>query len=216
MIVFGLPMYGGQCTAEFADGMSRLQSSLDMSDVPYRVLQHSNDSLVTRARNCLVARFMRDPALKSFNTFMFIDADIVFEPEHVMNLWNLNVEVATACYPLKQDDAGTVAWKNGKRVAMDKLDGPTQVDLAGTGFLMIKRSAFEKLQNAHPETRHMQDNVGEVYALFDLAVSDEPEWQDRIYLSEDYLFCKRWRAIGGEIILDPSIKLGHVGRKVYW
>ena len=31
------------------------------------------------------------------------------------------------------------------------------------------------------------------------------------YLSEDYAFCKRWRAIGGEIWVDLQSKLTHVG-----
>ncbi|PZQ57372.1 MAG: hypothetical protein DI570_19750 [Phenylobacterium zucineum] len=31
------------------------------------------------------------------------------------------------------------------------------------------------------------------------------------YLSEDYTFCHRWRAIGGEIWLDLQSRLAHVG-----
>jgi hypothetical protein len=32
-----------------------------------------------------------------------------------------------------------------------------------------------------------------------------------VYLSEDYAFCQRWRALGGEILLDLKSKLTHVG-----
>jgi hypothetical protein len=213
VIVFGIPLYGGNCTAEFADSMGRLQSSLDLSNVPYRVVHHVNDSLIPRARNCLVARFMGE--FKDFTHFMFIDADIQFEPEDVAKLWNLDVDVACGCYPTKKDNAETTAWKDGKLVKLEEFDGPTEIDYAGTGFLMIKREVFEKLQDAHPETRHMEGHLGEVYALFDTQVIDAENWQDRWYCSEDYLFCKRWRDLGGKIILDPSIKLGHVGRKVY-
>jgi hypothetical protein len=31
------------------------------------------------------------------------------------------------------------------------------------------------------------------------------------YLSEDYAFCHRWRAIGGRIWLDTQCRLTHVG-----
>ena len=34
---------------------------------------------------------------------------------------------------------------------------------------------------------------------------------DNRYLSEDYTFCRRWQALGGEIWLDPNTKLNHVG-----
>jgi choline kinase len=161
---------------------------------------------------------MRDPELKDFTRFMFIDADIQFEPEDVAKLWNLSEhnEVVTACYSTKREDTATTAWKNGNLVDLNEFTGPTPIDYAGTGFLMIQRSCFEKMQEAYPETRHVEGKLGEVYALFDTKVSGEPAWGDRFYVSEDYLFCERWKAIGGEIILDPSIRLGHVGRKVYY
>jgi hypothetical protein len=31
------------------------------------------------------------------------------------------------------------------------------------------------------------------------------------YLSEDWLFCDRWRALGGQIFGDITIKLDHTG-----
>ncbi len=37
----------------------------------------------------------------------------------------------------------------------------------------------------------------------------EPETQH--YLSEDYTFCRRWRALGGEIWLDTQGALVHTG-----
>jgi hypothetical protein len=36
-----------------------------------------------------------------------------------------------------------------------------------------------------------------------------------VYLSEDYAFCKRWRALGGEIWLDLQSKLNHSGSYTY-
>jgi hypothetical protein len=35
------------------------------------------------------------------------------------------------------------------------------------------------------------------------------------YLSEDYTFCRRWRAIGGEVWLDTRSKLMHVGPREF-
>jgi hypothetical protein len=39
--------------------------------------------------------------------------------------------------------------------------------------------------------------------------------EEGILWSEDYGFSRKWRQIGGEIWLDPSIRLHHVGQKVY-
>ena len=44
----------------------------------------------------------------------------------------------------------------------------------------------------------------ELHALFDCGID-----RDGTYLSEDYLFCARWRAIGGELWLDPLPRLSH-------
>jgi hypothetical protein len=43
--------------------------------------------------------------------------------------------------------------------------------------------------------------------LFDCVIDRETGH----YLSEDYTFCQRWRAIGGRIWLDPTGMLVHVG-----
>jgi hypothetical protein len=46
-----------------------------------------------------------------------------------------------------------------------------------------------------------------LYALFDCMI--EPETGH--YLSEDYTFCKRWRAIGGKVWLNTKSSLIHIG-----
>ena len=46
-------------------------------------------------------------------------------------------------------------------------------------------------------------------AFFENVVEDGMLW------SEDYTFCKRWLALGGEIWLDPEIRLAHWGTYVW-
>jgi hypothetical protein len=45
------------------------------------------------------------------------------------------------------------------------------------------------------------------YALFDCMI--EPE--SGAYLSEDFTFCRRWTALGGEIWVDGESRLTHTG-----
>lgn len=217
-LLFVTPMYGGQCTAEYFTSCLNLQEALLKNGIAHDFLITTNESLITRARNTAVARFLRDEQLKGYDALMFIDADIQFVPEDVAKLWNLlceGNEVVTAAYPMKREGCDVTAWKDGVLVKLDEFNGPTEIDYAGTGFLMIARSALEKLENLFPALRHKEGHVGEVVALFDTGVSDDREWEDRFYMSEDYAFCERWRKSLGKIILDPSIRLGHVGRRVY-
>lgn len=86
----------------------------------------------------------------------------------------------------------------------------------GTGFMMIKRSVFEKMGDAFPELKY-DDDIGalqgtennHLYAFFDCEIHKLSE--KRHYLSEDYLFCKRWTDLGGEIYADLAVSLTHTG-----
>ena len=88
---------------------------------------------------------------------------------------------------------------------------------AGTGFMMIKKDVVQKMFDAYPDTKYNNDlNIDNkfepyMYALFDCIIDPE----SKRYLSEDYTFCRRWQAIGGEIWLDPRVALNHVGHYTF-
>jgi hypothetical protein len=187
-----------------------------------------NESLVHRARNLAVARFYQK--CPQATHFLFIDADIHFDPESVIRLIKSDHEVSVACYPKK-----CVMWesvdehlKNGgtgrdlSRVASslvmnfkyqntqivngfaEVLDGPT-------GFMLIKRDVFTKMHERYPELEcvndHQNRDLEKYFAVFDCMIDPE----SRRYLSEDYAFCRRWQNMGGKIYADCMTVLGHVG-----
>jgi hypothetical protein len=92
----------------------------------------------------------------------------------------------------------------------------------GTGFMMMKRQVFKKLQEAFPMIRYKPDHVGQahfdgsryIHAYFDTVIDTKDSitggGSDR-YLSEDYTFCRLWQRLGGEIWMDPNTRLNHVG-----
>jgi hypothetical protein len=82
---------------------------------------------------------------------------------------------------------------------------------AGTGFQLIKRGVFERMMKSYPEMKYKavhafppQAASDNLYALFDCVIDPE-----------DFAFCRRWRAIGGEIWLDLESKLTHTGPSAY-
>jgi hypothetical protein len=98
---------------------------------------------------------------------------------------------------------------------MDK--GAISVHDAGTGFMMIKRQAFEKMFEAYPELKYNDDTgslkgdeLNYTYALFNSYVDEGGR-----FLSEDYGFARYWQKLGGDIWTDPSIELTHLGRLTY-
>jgi len=95
---------------------------------------------------------------------------------------------------------------------------------APTGFIMIRRTVFEKLFRSYPGLQYV-DDVGfaregeERYSfnIFDTAVEMMPDGKNHL-LSEDFLFCERYRKINPEkhkVYCDVSINLGHSGTNTY-
>ena len=91
--------------------------------------------------------------------------------------------------------------------------GFVKVRYAGTGFLMIRRQALEKMCAQYPLLQYKRDHSIDAaaasdkrFALFECMIAE-----DGTYLSEDFAFCKRWTDMGGEIWADLDSKLHHVG-----
>ena len=189
----------------------------------------AGDALITRSRSVLVARFLDQPDMTHL---LFVDADIVFEPEQVMRMLRFDRDFVAALYPIKSVDWAAVPRRvvAGEALASAGLtyvgtpleasearveDGFAKARYAGTGLQLIKREVLARLVAAHPELRFRSVHTlagavppsDNLYALFDpLIDADTGE-----YLSEDYAFCRRWRALGGDIWLDLRSKVTHVG-----
>jgi len=230
--MIGTPCYGGNVTLGYTLSLVKLIDASYRAGFQVRVNLLGGDALITRARSQVVATFLGQP---DTTHLLFIDADISFEPDQVLRLLNADKEMSAAMYPIKTVRWDKVPWRTEQGEPIDqaglmyvaehcadkhlKSDGDFfTVEYAGTGFLMIKRAAIEKMTQAYPETQfrhlHRQYAGGEgdpnLYALFECMVDE-----DGRYLSEDYAFCRRWRAIGGEIWADRKSKLTHTGNYAF-
>jgi len=105
--------------------------------------------------------------------------------------------------------------QEGANVVIKLENGMASVKDIGTGFMMIKRSVIKKMIAKFPDTKYRnnvagygQNNMNDYfYSLFDCCIDPV----SKVYLSEDYLFCKRWIDIGGELWLDLNTNLNHTG-----
>lgn len=231
------PCYGGNLLAANARSLIHLYLMAQGNGVnvhlPYFLM---NESLVTRARNYCVQSFLDSGA----SHMMFIDADIEFNPADVLSLLQLcdedtDKDIVAGVYPKKNISWEKVvkavnkgfADKNpndlqnfvGDYVMGVAEEGTYQMDQlipvneAGTGFMMIKRSVFEKFAEAYPELKYSPDhkrNKGfdgerQITAFF-LDVIDN----DR-HLSEDYMFCHYARRIGLKVWVAPWMRMNHYG-----
>ena len=144
---------------------------------------------------------------------MFVDADIGWEPWHLLVLLNRDVDVIGGLYPMK---TMPVKWVvNGFEGAEEGPDGLQEVSKTGTGFMLIKRHVFEKLAR-HPSVKEFKNDIGlpkeldpHMKTYFDTAV------REGRYYSEDWTFCENWRDFGGKVYVDKRVLLKHTGTYVF-
>lgn len=197
----------GSVTPAYCQSLATATAFLAAHGVPHAVMMFE-DSLVDRGRDRAAATLLESDCTH----LLFIDADIEFEPESIVRLLAADKELIVGAYRKKNERSEyAVSFTEDAATRLEQCEetGAVKIARAGTGFMMIKRVVFERLADAMPEIAYEDHSVAAkpraMHAFFEHVVRDGRRW------SEDYTFCERWRAIGGEVWLDPFITLGHWG-----
>lgn len=209
-IHFLLPCYGGMVNEQTFMGFMKWTQTAKQFGINWTIETIVNESLITRGRNTLVSKFL----LNDTSThLMFIDADIGWEPWHLLALMMAKKDVIGGLYPMK---TVPVQWViNADDTCKTEDEYLQEVTKTGTGFMLIKRDVLHKLKE-HPATKKFQNDIGldkalddHMYTFFDTAV------RDGRYYSEDWTFCENFRDLGGEVWIDKRVHLRHCGSFVF-
>ena len=88
-----------------------------------------------------------------------------------------------------------------------------EIARAGTGFLRVHRTVLEKMKDVGPSnanwSQHYVNHGSDEWEFFPVGVVNKE------FLSEDWYFCDRARALGFKIMLDTRIQLRHEGVAIY-
>jgi hypothetical protein len=233
-LTIGTPCFGGQVSWLYAVSLLKLQKTFAQRGWSINYLLQAGDALVTRARQTIVCHFLDNPKATHL---LFIDADIGFEPKQAIRLLEFDADVTAAVYPVKQInwdrmpaavqaersplESATLSYVVERDAGAELVirQGFVKSRYAGTGFLMIRRSALEGMIEHYPELRYTHEHrgndplIGSPWrsALFNCMVDQTTGY----YLSEDFSFCRRWTDMGGEIWVDYTSRLNHVGLMVF-
>jgi hypothetical protein len=123
--------------------------------------------------------------------FLWIDSDILWSPEDVLKIYGSDKDVISGTYVMETGNAvaKTDHWLEPHEIF--NADGPINLDFCGLGFFAIKGEVLKSI----PEPRFASTLVTDMEG-------------------EDIAFCKKLKAAGFDIWLDPSIRLGHVKKRV--
>jgi hypothetical protein len=234
------PMYGGMAHGLYIKSSLDLQTTMNKYGIETKFSFLFNESLITRARNYLVDEFLRS----DHTHLLFIDSDIHYNPQDVLALMALDKDVIGGPYPKKSMNWGNIAQAARANPNMDpkeleqlvgeyvfnvvkgtkqfSVTEPLEVMEIGTGFMMVKREVFERMEKEYPTIKYKPDHIGQanfdgtryIHAYFDTVIDTKDSITgggSERYLSEDYMFCQMWRKMGGQIYLCPWMKTQHIG-----
>lgn len=165
----------------------------------YRV----GDSILPRARNAEAAKFVED---KDATDFIMIDADTLCDPADLVKLIEYDADIVGAAYRTRNEP---LAWPSVRWLHQDirpREDGLLEAEAVGTGLIKISKRALQQLWDAEP--LHYRDPTtvgGNARGVFWFEIKDGHLW------GEDIVFCRKWRALGGNVFTDPTIQTSHIG-----
>jgi hypothetical protein len=129
---------------------------------------------------------------------LFIDSDIVFEPEDVATIESdLRIyDVVTGLYILKGWDwsPGIFKKENGVYAFTPAQEGIFEVEACGGAFLGISKRVIAHPLMAHEPFEYIREG--------------------NVVHGEDVSFCQRAREAGFKIFCDSSIKVGHMKTQI--
>jgi len=202
------PCLDGNVNAHYAASLVRTMTALQQRgwrspQIDFEI----GNSLIADARNKLVARFLASDC----SDLVFIDADLSWPADALLRLASYDVPLVAGVYQRKSRAKVDFAVKFGRAIGLD-AQGLMAVERVGTGFMRLRRDCLERMVAAHPSLRLTNPATAEdaqFYALFDTVVVDGQ------FIGEDFTFCDRWRATGGQVRIDPTINLSHHGAAAY-
>jgi hypothetical protein len=226
-IMIATPMYGGQCSALYVQGLLLTLQRCQQLGIGVGWSQITNEALITRARNQLVRLFLDSDA----ELLLFIDGDQGFDGEAIIALLAGGHDVACGVYPRKEinwaavnraaaaGETGSLADHAGSFALTPVAPGPAAPDAqgfvevrhGGTGVMAIRRRVFETLSPHVPRYRASpQPDAPLVHEFFATSIDDQG-----VLLPEDYHFCALWRRHGGRVFAQTLARFTHVGSHVF-
>ena len=151
-----------------------------------------DEPLIQLARNKLLSLFIESDC----DELVFIDSDQAWAPEDLLKLINIDKDFVGAPVIFKNSNKYNVSFES---ISNEDL---IKVDSVGTGFLKISKRVAKAVSDV---SQRYRDGESFNKMAFEVNVVGGN------IVSEDFMFCKKWKDLGGEVFIDPSINPYHIG-----
>jgi hypothetical protein len=177
-----------------------------------RVDRSKGSSAIDIARNIRASQAI----LEGFDSVLFIDSDMLFDPVDAVNLLRSPEPVIAGAYAAKKLGNGQLncVFEEGVESVRfgDWAGQPYPIRAVGAGFLRIKTAALKHIAKTLglPWCR-MAERFA--FPFFQPMIVEADD--GHAYLGEDYSFIRRCRLAGLTPKVDTSFRLYHVGDYAY-
>lgn len=166
----------------------------------------AGDGILPRARNSAVSDFLwQEP---HFTDLVMIDDDNWCDADGMLRLLDAPVDLIGApCRSRGEPLTWPVRWKTDGPIERDPYTGLVEVDTVGTGIIRVTRDCLDKMAQSHGDQWYVDSTAkaGKSLPLFMYEIADRAWW------GEDVTFCKKWRAMGGAVWIEPDVLTHHIG-----
>lgn len=214
-ILVGIPCYNGWISDITNTGLFELGKLLLRHKIDHGLLTLSNQSLISFGRSKIANFFLNNT---QFEYLLFLDSDIGFRAEDVIQLLSYKKQLISGAYPLK---TLPLQW-NYTLTEPAVLENPLiGIDSIGIGFSLIHRTVFQAIADKYgSEIKYIPQNDTENQQISPAEIANSYHFFREMHngftwLSEDISFFLRAKSCGFQAWLDTSIKLRHLGSHIY-
>jgi hypothetical protein len=245
-VLMGIPVGGGSIGWKCVETLIQIDRRLTRLGIRHvlHFIANGNSAAQNRNHFANVALFAHGENRMPFSHLFFLDTDTSFTDAGNTFLAMIQVDkpIVALPYAQKEIDWPTVAKTVKYGVPPDTLanhstfpvmerekgsfsvNEPVEVQLAGTGAMLIQTKVLADLATAHPEwayvpqpkdvdqqilthSRISDATKGIAFDFFQVTVDPDT----REYLSEDYFFCREARKLGLKTFILPWASTFHTG-----
>lgn len=171
--------------------------------IPVELSVYTGNCHVDDGRNRLVRDFLKSDC----TDMVFLDADVGGPASNLIDLLGYDADVVAGVYPKKGDDTYPVKLLPGEIKA--DWQGLIEVQGLPTGFMRIRREVLERLVTYAVAYNAKNDADSAIPLIFERQVHDGTRW------GGDYVFCRKWRALGGKVHMAPEMRFEHSGEHTW-
>lgn len=201
------PCYMGQINSGYFHSFLDFFPYAIQNGIPFSVETLPNCSLISLGRSIMLYRALQDP---NWTHLLWIDVDLRFRPEYIHSMILDDKDIVGGFYPKK---GLPIDFASSPSPGGEDTEFLFETIYVATGFMMVKRHVIEKMyEHYREELGFFYQGSHEYVHLFHPIIDED---MNRLFLTEDYAFCKRARDIGFKCYMSKRFELPHTGVMEY-